>query len=50
MLTEGRVSITGIAYSVGFNDGSHFARLFRRLTGTLPSEYPGAAGKTDQHK
>jgi YesN/AraC family two-component response regulator len=39
MLTEGRVSITGIAYSVGLNDGSHFARLFRRLTGALPSEY-----------
>ena len=39
LLTEGRVSITGIAYSVGFNDGSHFARMFRRFTGMLPSEY-----------
>jgi len=39
LLTEGRVSITGIAYSVGFNDGSHFARMFRRFTGKLPSEY-----------
>jgi AraC-like DNA-binding protein/CheY-like chemotaxis protein len=42
LLTEGRVSITGIAYSVGFNDGSHFARMFRRFTGLLPSEYLGA--------
>ena len=41
LLTEGRVSITGIAYSVGFNDGSHFARMFRRFTGILPSEYSG---------
>jgi AraC-like DNA-binding protein len=39
LLTEGRVSITGIAYSVGFNDGSHFARMFRRFTGLRPSEY-----------
>lgn len=42
LLTEGRVSVTGIAYSVGFNDGSHFARMFRRFTGMLPSEYLGA--------
>ena len=39
LLTEGRVSITGIAYSVGFNDGSHFARMFRRFTGVLPSQF-----------
>ena len=39
MLTEGRVSITGIAYSVGFNDGSHFASMFRRYTGVSPSQY-----------
>jgi AraC-like DNA-binding protein len=36
------VSITGIAYSVGFNDGSHFARMFRRFTGMLPSQYAEA--------
>jgi AraC-like DNA-binding protein/CheY-like chemotaxis protein len=42
LLTEGRVSITGIAYSVGFNDGSHFARMFRRFTGQLPSQYAEA--------
>ena len=42
LLTEGRVSITGIAYSVGFNDGSHFARMFRRFTGMLPSDFAGA--------
>jgi AraC-like DNA-binding protein/CheY-like chemotaxis protein len=42
LLTEGRVSITGIAYSVGFNDGSHFAQMFRRFTGVLPSDYANA--------
>jgi AraC-like DNA-binding protein len=48
MLTEGRVSITGIAYSVGFNDGSHFACVFRRLTGALPSEYVAKQAPNEQ--
>jgi AraC-like DNA-binding protein len=39
LLKEGRVSVTGAAYSVGFNDGSHFARMFKRFTGVLPSAY-----------
>jgi len=39
LLTEGRVSVTGVAYSVGFNDGSQFARMFKRFTGVLPSTY-----------
>jgi AraC-like DNA-binding protein len=39
LLTAGSISITGVAYSVGFNDGSHFARMFRRVTGVLPSSY-----------
>lgn len=42
MLTEGTSSVTDVAYSVGFNDGSHFAHLFKRHTGLLPSDYlPG---------
>lgn len=39
LLMGGTISVTGVAYSVGFNDGSHFARMFRRFTGVLPSEY-----------
>ena len=39
MLTEGSSSVTDVAYSVGFNDGSHFAHLFKRHTGLLPSDY-----------
>jgi AraC-like DNA-binding protein len=48
MLAEGRVSITGIAYSVGFNDGSHFARLFRRLTGASPSQIAAKLAQAQQ--
>jgi AraC-like DNA-binding protein len=35
LLTEGRDPVTGVAHSVGFNDGSRFARMFRRVTGFL---------------
>ena len=38
-LATGSLSVTGVAYSVGFNDGSHFARIFKRFTGVLPSDY-----------
>ncbi len=39
LLTEGGRSVTNVAYAVGFNDGSHFACLFKRYTNLLPSEY-----------
>lgn len=38
-LRAGTEPITGIAYGVGFHDGSYFARMFRRYTGELPSQY-----------
>lgn len=31
--------VTRVAYSVGFNDASYFARMFRRFIGTTPSAY-----------
>jgi AraC-like DNA-binding protein len=38
-LRAGAGPVTGIAYGVGFHDGSYFARMFRRYTGELPSQY-----------
>lgn len=38
-LREGALPVTEIAYAVGFHDGSYFARMFRRYTGVLPSQY-----------
>lgn len=32
-------SITDVAFSVGFNDLSHFAHMFRRYVGVCPSDY-----------
>ncbi len=33
------VPVANVAYSVGFNDPSYFARMFRRFIGVSPSEY-----------
>ena len=38
-LRQGTLPVTEIAYAVGFHDGSYFARMFRRYTGVLPSQY-----------
>jgi AraC-like DNA-binding protein len=42
LLIEGGRSVTEVAYMVGYNDGSHFARMFKRHTGLLPSQYHAA--------
>ena len=39
MLCLANISITDVAFSVGFNDLSHFAQMFRRYVGVRPSEY-----------
>lgn len=33
------MQVKTVAFSVGFNDLSYFARMFRRYTGTTPSLY-----------
>lgn len=38
-LDRGEQAVTEIAIAVGFHDGSYFARMFRRYTGHLPSQY-----------
>ena len=44
-LASGAAPVTEIAYAVGFHDGSYFARMFRRYTGMLPSQYARAHGQ-----
>jgi AraC-like DNA-binding protein len=41
-LVAGSTPVTEIAFAVGFHDGSYFARMFRRYTGVLPSQYARA--------
>jgi len=38
-LQHPNVPVANVAYSVGFNDPSYFARVFRRFIGASPSEY-----------
>src|SRR5690606_41648749 len=39
ILRERGDSVTQVAYSVGFNNLSYFARCFKELYGVVPSEY-----------
>jgi parallel beta-helix repeat protein len=39
MLSEGSGNVTEIAYDVGFNSLSHFAKAFKEQYGKLPSEF-----------
>lgn len=38
-LQEGHLSITQVAYHVGFNDASYFSKVFTKQTGYTPTEY-----------
>lgn len=44
LLGESAVQVKAVAFEVGFNDVSYFARAFRRLTGTTPSAYQQQTG------
>lgn len=39
LLTESTLSITEIAFEVGFNDSNYFSRQFKRINSTTPSEF-----------
>jgi len=39
IIESGGISITEIAFSVGYDDLTHFGRLFKRIVGHTPSQY-----------
>ena len=39
LLSEATLSVTEVAYAVGFNDSSYFIQFFRKCTGMTPGEY-----------
>ena len=41
LIKEGKINITQIAYSVGFNNQTHFSTVFKKHYGMTPSEYAG---------
>ncbi|WP_293397579.1 helix-turn-helix domain-containing protein [Nevskia sp.] len=46
LLAQGRLSITDIAYEVGFSGQSHFSSTFKALTGHAPTSYVESAQLT----
>jgi len=41
LLTEGRMNVSQVAFSVGFASANYFSKVFRRHFGRSPSEYVG---------
>lgn len=39
MLADPRMRVSDIAFAVGYADGAHFSRIFKKLTGQSPMEY-----------
>lgn len=39
LLTQVDINVTDVAIAVGFNDPSHFTRIFRRYVGVSPTQY-----------
>jgi AraC-like DNA-binding protein len=39
LMSDRSISLTEIAYLTGFSDQSHFTRIFKKFTGSNPSEY-----------
>lgn len=48
LLRESGMSVTEIAYNVGFKDPSHFSKLFKKQFGVSPKSYVG--GNAEQSK
>ena len=49
-LRHPNVAVANVAYSVGFNDPSYFARVFRRFVGISPSEYSLQTGGSQREE
>lgn len=39
LIQEGKINVTQVAYSVGFNNQTHFSTVFKRHYGMTPTEY-----------
>lgn len=39
LLKEGKINVTQVAYSVGFNNQTHFSTVFKSHYGVSPTEY-----------
>lgn len=44
LIAEGKINITQIAYTIGFNNQTYFSTVFRKYYGVTPSEYAATHG------
>lgn len=50
LLSEGRISVSEVALTVGYDNFSYFSRLFKNRTGVSPKEYRNAVQDTAVRK
>ena len=48
LLSEERLTVTEVAYAIGFNDLSHFDKVFNRMVGVSPTRYRRATPPPEQ--
>lgn len=48
LIHEGKINITQVAYTVGFNNQSHFSTVFHKYFGMTPSEYAAKCAAESQ--
>jgi two-component system response regulator YesN len=41
LIRESRMNIKEVAYAVGYQDPNYFSKIFRKVTGMLPTQYAG---------
>ncbi len=47
LIREGKINVTQVAYTVGFNNQSHFSTLFKKHFGVTPTDYSVASKKSN---
>lgn len=50
LLTEGKLTVSEVAYAVGYDNFTYFSRLFKNKTGIMPKEYKKRYSKTVQKR
>jgi AraC-like DNA-binding protein len=50
LIRENKINVTQVAYSVGFNNQTHFSTVFKKHFGLSPSEYAEKKGQQQENE